>query len=308
MIMRASSKSKLPDATASSRNPALRYLLPAAILMSVMLGFPIVYNLVISFYHWKMMDPVHSFAALDNYVKVIGDDKFARILLNTVIWTLAGIALQMVVGIGLALFTDSLTRGRKYMRVIMLIPWIIPGVVTALMWKWMLQSDVGLVNYILMSTGLTDGNIQFLSDQNQALASLIFVNTWKAVPFWFLMITAGLQTKPEDQIEAARLDGAGSVKVFTHVILPHLSPVIASTGVLTTIWTLNYFDLIWVMTKGGPMDSTTTLPIYIYRLAFEFGDFGASAACAVISFIIVAVISIPYMRKMFRNLAQEGVL
>jgi multiple sugar transport system permease protein len=239
---------------------------------------------------------------------ILADGKFFSIFLNSVIWTAAGVVLQMVIGIGLAMFVDGLTRGKKFMRVILLVPWIIPGVVTALMWKWMLQSDVGLINYSLMGLGLTKENTLFLSDPNLSLITLILVNTWKAVPFWFLMVTAGLQTKPEDQIEAARLDGAGSVQVFRHIILPHLSPVIASTGVLTTIWTLNYFDLIWVMTKGGPMNATTTLPIFIYRQAFELNNFGASAACAVISFLIVALISIPYMRKMFGNLKAEGVL
>ncbi len=290
------------------QNPAMRYLLPAAILMAVMLGFPIVYNLVLSFFEWTLKDPAHPFTGVENYAGILTSDKFPKILLNTVLWTVCGVLLQMVIGIGLAMFVDGLTRGKKYMRVIMLIPWIIPGVVTALMWKWMLQSDVGLVNYVLMHFGITDSNTLFLSDPNMALFTLILVNTWKAVPFWFLMITAGLQSKPEDQMEAARLDGASSFQVFRNVTLPHLSPVIASTGVLTTIWTLNYFDLIWVMTKGGPMDATTTLPIYIYRQAFEFNDFGASAACAVISFAIVAAISIPYMRKMFNNLKQEGVL
>ena len=293
---------------AHRKSPAMRYLMPSAVLMAVMLGFPIVYNLALSFFQWTIRDPAHPFVGFENYTNVLTDKDFIDILLNTLIWTVVGVLLQMLIGIGLALFVDSLARGKKYMRVILLIPWIIPGVVTALMWKWMLQSDVGLINYTLMALGITESNTLFLSDPKIALFSLILVNTWKAVPFWFLMITAGLQTKPEDQIEAARLDGANSLQVFANITLPHLSPVIASTGVLTVIWTLNYFDLIWVMTKGGPMNATTTLPIYIYRLAFEFNDFGASAAMAVVSLLIMAAITIPYMRKMFNNLSQEGAL
>ncbi len=293
---------------ARKKSPAIRYLMPSAVLMAVMLGFPIVYNLVLSFFQWTIRDPAHPFNGFENYINVLTDKDFIDVLLNTLTWTIAGVLLQMLLGIALAMFVDSLTRGKKYMRVILLIPWIIPGVVTALMWKWMLQSDVGLINYTLMALGITESNTLFLSDPKIALFSLILVNTWKAVPFWFLMITAGLQTKPEDQIEAARLDGANSLQVFANITLPHLSPVIASTGVLTVIWTLNYFDLIWVMTKGGPMNATTTLPIYIYRLAFEFNDFGASAALAVVSLIIMAAITIPYMRRMFNNLSQEGAL
>jgi multiple sugar transport system permease protein len=212
------------------------------------------------------------------------------------------------IGIALALFVDVLIRGKRFMRTVVLIPWLIPGVVTALMWKFMTQADVGIINYILMSSGLTDKNILFMSDPAFALPSLIFVNLWKAVPFWFLMITAALQDKPLDQIESATLDGARYHHILSRIILPHLSPVIAATGVLTTIWTLNYFDLIWTTTKGGPMDSTSTLPIYTYRLAFEFNDFGRAAALAVISLIIVSLVCIPYVRKIFGNLREEGAL
>jgi multiple sugar transport system permease protein len=176
------------------------------------------------------------------------------------------------------------------------------------MWKLMMQADVGIINYLLMGNGLTDKNILFMSDPAFAMPSLIFVNLWKAVPFWFLMITAALQDKPMDQIESASMEGARYRHVLRHIILPHLSPIIASTGVLTTIWTLNYFDLIWATTRGGPMDSTSTLPIYTYRLAFEFNDFGRAAALAVISLIIVSLVCIPYVKRIFFNLREEGVL
>lgn len=291
-----------------ARSKAMPYLLPAAVIMAVMLGFPIVYNLVLSFMKWAIKDPTHPYIGLENYLNVLTDSNFLKVLLTTVLWTVAGVVLQMVIGIGLALFTENLTRGKKLMRIMILIPWIIPGVVTALMWKWLLQSDVGLINYILMASGIAEKNTLFLSSPDLAIVTLILVNTWKATPFWFLMITAGLQSKPLDQIEAARLDGANAFQVLKNVTLPHLSPVIASTGVLTTIWTLNYFDLIWVVTKGGPVNATTTLPIFIYREAFEFNDFGASAACAMISFVIVTLISVPYIKKMFNNLKYEGVL
>lgn len=289
-------------------NTAYLYLLPSTLIMALMLGFPIIYNIVISFTQWTLKSSDKSFNGIANYAEVLSDDKFIKILIITVIWTGVNILVQMVLGIGMALFTDHLTRGKKYMRVLLLLPWIIPGTVTALTWKWMLQADVGIVNYLLMHFHLTEKNILFLSDQNIALMAVILVNVWKAFPFWFLMITASLQSKPTDQIEAARMDGARYPHILKYVILPHLSPVIASTGVLTTIWTLNYFDLIWLTTKGGPMDATSTLPIYTYRLAFEFNDFGRSAAMAVISLIVVSLVCIPYIRKMFRNMGEEGIL
>jgi multiple sugar transport system permease protein len=194
------------------------------------------------------------------------------------------------------------------MRTIALVPWLIPGVVTALMWRFMFAADVGIINSILRSIGLIDNNILFLADPSVSMMSVIFVNLWRATPFWFLMITAALQSKPIDQIEAATIEGARYPSLLRHVLLPHLSPVIATTGVLTTIWTLNYFDLIWVMTRGGPLDSTSTLPIYTFRLAFEFNDFGRSAALAVVSLILVSIMCIPYIVKIFSRMREEGNL
>lgn len=284
------------------------YMLPSCLVMLVMLGYPIGYNIVISFFEWTLKSPDKIFNGLANYIDVLTDDKFLVIVRNTLVWTVLGVVLQMLVGIGLALFVDNMLRGRKYMRTIALIPWIIPGVVTALTWRWMMVADVGIINYVIKTLGPTGKNVLFMSEPKIALFTLIFVNLWKAAPFWFLMITAGLQNKPVDQIESATLDGARYPHVLRHVILPHLMPVITSTGILTTIWTLNYFDLIWATTKGGPMDSTTTLPIYTYRLAFEFNNFGQSAAMAVTSLILVSLVCIPYARRMFGDLKEQGVL
>jgi multiple sugar transport system permease protein len=284
------------------------YLLPSVLIISLMLGYPIVYNFIISFFRWTLRQPDKYFNGFANYIAVLSGEKFFTIVKNTIVWTGAGVLLQMILGIAMAVFVDDLALGKKYMRTIVLIPWLIPGVVTALMWKWMTQADVGIINYLLVSSGLAKKNILFMSDPGYAMPTLIFVNTWKAVPFWFLMITAALQSKPKDQIESATIDGARYPRIFFSIILPHLSPVIASTGVLTTIWTLNYFDLIWSTTKGGPMDATSTLPIYTYRLAFEFNDFGRSAALAMVSLVIVSLVCIPYVKRIFRDLREEGAL
>ena len=127
------------------------------------------------------------------------------------------------------------------------------------------------------------------------------------LPFWFLMITAALRDLPRDQVEAARIDGAPYRLVFSNVILQHLKPVITATCTLTTIWTFNYFDLIWVATKGGPLDATSTLPVYTYRLAFESFDYGRASALAVVSLLIVAVVCLPYVRSMLKGVS-EGAL
>ena len=287
---------------------AYMYLIPSAFIMLCVMGYPIIYNMAISFFRWTLRSPERPFIAFANYTAVLSDERFLLVLRNTFVWTVVGVFLQMIIGIALALFVDDLVRSKKFTRTIILIPWLIPGVITALIWRWMMQADVGIINYFLMRSGLTNDNILFLANPAFAMPSLIFVNLWKAVPFWFLMITAALQDKPMDQLESATLDGAKYHHVLRYIILPHLSPVIAATGVLTTIWTLNYFDIIWSTTRGGPMNATSTLPIYTYRLAFEFNNFGHAAALAVISMIIVSLICIPYVRRIFMNLREEGVL
>ena len=298
----------MKKASVLSRLEPYLYMLPSGLIMLLMLGYPIGYNIGISFFDWTLKRQDKVFNGLTNYIKVLSDPKFMLIVRNTLVWTILGVLLQMLVGIGLALFVDNMRRGKKYMRTIALLPWLIPGVVTALTWKWMMQADVGIINYFLKSTGLAAKNVLFLSDPKLAIFTLIFVNLWKAAPFWFLMITAGLQSKPKDQMESATLDGARYPSILRHVLLPHLSPVITSTGVLTTIWTLNYFDLIWATTKGGPMDATSTMPIYTYRLAFEFNNFGRSAAMAVVSLVLVSLVCIPYIKKMLADLREGGTL
>jgi multiple sugar transport system permease protein len=134
----------------------------------------------------------------------------------------------------------------------------------------------------------------------------MMVNTWKAMPFWFLMLTAGLMDVPRDQVEAARMDGAGYLGVFRHVTFQHLKPVIAATATLTTIWTFNGFDIIWTITRGGPLNATATLPVHIYLLGFTTSNYGYASATAVLSVLIVAVVSSPYVAALYRKIRRES--
>ncbi|MBW7455756.1 carbohydrate ABC transporter permease [Paenibacillus sepulcri] len=280
------------------------YLLPSIVVIASLLAYPLVYNLYVSVHRWQLSRPDKPFIGLDNFRAVLTDDLFKTVLLTTVIWTAAGVALQMAVGLLSALYVDERRRSQGLLRSLLLLPWVLPGVVTALMWSWMLQSDLGIVNEILKSLHIIDHDVSWLSSEHMALGTLIFVNTWKAFPFWFLMMLAGLQDIPNDQVEAARIDGARWFGIVRYVKIPHLKSIIGATGVITTIWTLNYFDLIWVTTKGGPMDATSTLPIYTYRLAFDFFDFGKSSAMALISLVIIGIICSPYMRAMLKSIRE----
>jgi multiple sugar transport system permease protein len=278
------------------------YILPASIMIIVFLGYPLVYNIGISFFRWQLAFPDHSFTGLRNYTRILTSGVFGRVLLNTAVWTVGGVCLQMVVGILLAVMVDGMRRwSSRLMQSLILLPWIIPGVVTSVIWMCMLQSDLGVVSYLINSLGGMDRSVLWFSDTRLALISVMIVNTWKAMPFWFLMITAALMDVPRDQVEAARIDGAGRFSVFRHVVLQHLKPVIAATATLTTIWTFNSFDIIWTITRGGPLNATATLPVSTYLLGFSANNFGQASAMAVISVLIVAVVCAPYIRALYRK-------
>ena len=278
------------------------FIAPISLLMFGLLFYPIGYNILISFFNWDLRRADIPFYGLRNYIEILRSSYFFPVLINTMIWSGVGVLLQFAIGLSTALFVDNLTRMKRLVQTIMLLPSVIPGVVIALVFLWMLQSDLGIVNHVLWRLGIIDDNILWFGDERFALSTVILINTWKACRFWFLMLIAGLQNLPQDQVESARIDGARYPAILRHVILPHLAPIIAATGVITTIWTLNRFDLIWVTTKGGPLTATSTLPIYTYRLAFEFFDFGQSAALAVISLMVILIVASPYLRSTMKSL------
>jgi multiple sugar transport system permease protein len=282
------------------------FILPAAVMILLFLGYPLVYNIGISFFRWQLAFADHSFQGFRNYARILSGNVFGRVVLNTALWTVGGVCLQMVVGILLAMMVDGMRRGpSRVMQTVVLLPWIIPGVVTSVIWMCMLQSDLGVVSYLINALGGTDRSVLWFSDMRLSLFSVIMVNTWKAMPFWFLMITAALMDVPRDQVESARIDGAGHLAVFRHVVFQHLKPVIAATATLTTIWTFNSFDIIWTITRGGPLNATATLPVYTYILGFSTNNFGQASAMAMISVLIVAVVCAPYIRALYRKVRES---
>jgi multiple sugar transport system permease protein len=292
--------------TRTKRAEPYIFILPAALMILLFLGYPLVYNIGISFFRWQLAFADHPFVGLRNYARVLLGSAFGRVVLNTALWTVGGVCLQMAVGILLATMADGMRRwSSRMMQSLILLPWIIPGVVTSVIWMCMLQSDLGVIGYFIKALGGTSRSVLWFSDTRLALITVTMVNTWKAMPFWFLMITAGLMDVPRDQVESARIDGAGQLAVFRHVVLQHLKPVIAATATLTTIWTFNSFDIIWTITRGGPLNATATLPVYTYLLGFSINNFGQASATAVLSVLIVAVVCAPYIRSLYRRVRES---
>ena len=285
------------------------YLLiaPAVFLMLLVIAYPTVRNFYLSFFKWDLAGQDKPFIWFDNYKEIILDEKFLEVIINTFVWTVSCVVLQMSLGLLLAVIVDGSRKSvQGFLKSAFLLPWIIPTIVTGSIWQWMLQADLGILNIGLKLAGIIRDPVLWLADEKYAMASCIMVNVWKGFPFWFIMLLAGLQSLSKDQIESAVVDGAPGWKVFFHIKIPHLLPIISVTAVLTTIWTLNAADLFFILTKGGPGIATTTLAYHSYLFGFQYYKFGKSATVSIISMFLVFIISLPYLRMTMRQLREGG--
>ncbi len=281
------------------------YLLvsPAMLMTMMIVFFPMFRTIVYSFSHYILYKPQeHGFIGLANYAQLFTDPLFYASLAKTVIWIVSIISLQFLVGFAAALLFNQVFIGRGIARSLMLIPWITPSVITALMWRWMYDGNYGLINQILSRLGLVDQFIPFLAQGSTALGSIIVALIWQGFPFFAVMLLAGLQAIPSELYEAAEIDGAGKVAAFWTITVPMLKPVILTTILLRTIWVANSLDIILIMTGGGPGYSTYTLPVYSYVKAYKGGmDFGYASTLAVILTVFLMIFVAGYIRSILKE-------
>jgi multiple sugar transport system permease protein len=225
------------------------------------------------------------FTGLANYASILADDTFLRALSNTALFTLGSIALQYALGLALAVFFHRTFRLSVALRAMFLVPWLLPLIVSASTWSWMLNSENGIVNSVLQAFGI--GQINWLTSPDTSLLAVTIANIWLGIPFNLVILYAGLQNIPADLYEAAGLDGANAWQRFWRITFPLLRPVSAITLLLGLIYTLKVVDIIWIMTKGGPADASTTLAIWSYREAFGTGQPDFSPAAAVGNILIL---------------------
>ncbi|MDR1512481.1 MAG: sugar ABC transporter permease [Propionibacteriaceae bacterium] len=256
--------------------------------------YPLVFNVWTSLHINRLSPNDGQWSGLKSYQNLLKFGDLAGTLSTTLVWTVSSIVFQGLFGFALALALDRPGRGISLARTLLMAPWVIPGVVVAAVWVAIYNPINGLANAMLGWVGL--GPVDFLGDPDTALLSLVVVNVWKGMPFWMLMLSAGLKAVPRDLYEAAQLDGASYLKQVRHVAIPGIRNVLALTAVLAFIWTFNYFDSAYAMTQGGPGRATTTLPFDIYKTAFVFNRFDQGAALSVISFVLMAVAIGFYMR------------
>ncbi len=200
-----------------------------------------------------------------------------------------------LIGLGIALLLNKSFRGRGIYRSLMLIPWVVPGIAAAMTWKWMYASQYGIVNHILQALGLIDQNIDWLGSTSTALGSIMVTTVWKDIPFVTIVLLAALQSVDTTLYEAVKIDGGNAWQAFWHITMTGIKNVSITTILLEIIWTFNKFDLVYTMTKGGPSNSTQTIPVYTYITAFNFFKFNKAAAVGVIGLLLVGVFAVLYI-------------
>ncbi len=261
---------------------------PLLLWILVTVIYPLCYTFWLSMQNQQLLGAQSEFVWFDTYRQVLKNRDFWTALKNTLVWTVGNSILQGIGGLSVALLLNRKFRGCKFMRVWIILPWIIPTVVMAIMWKWMLSSTFGVLGWLLVKTGLCETAPIFLGDPFNAMPTLICVNAWRWIPFMAVVILAALQTIPNDLYEAASVDGAGPVKKFMTITLPGIAGTTTTMFLIGTLFSFNMFDVIWLMTEGGPLDYTTTLPVLIYKSAFKTFRVSQAAAISVLVFVILA--------------------
>ncbi|HEY8553633.1 MAG TPA: sugar ABC transporter permease [Burkholderiales bacterium] len=273
------------------------FLAPALAVLALVTAFPVLYVVWLSLQRYSLIGGAPEYAALDNYARLLGDARFWNALGNTLYFTAVSVALEIVLGLGIALLLAQPFVGRGAMRAIVLLPWAIPTVVAARMWEWMYNGDFGVINYLLGT------EVNWLGNPYWAIHAAIAMDVWKATPFVALLLLAGRLAIPPDLYQAARLDGAGAWRLFRHITWPLLRPLLLVVLIFRTIDAFRVFDAIYVLTGGGPANTTETLSIYAYKVLFQTLEFGYGSALAVVVFACIAAVTAIYVRLLRRTLA-----
>jgi len=265
-------------------------LAPTVVLLSVLMYYPMIGTVIESFHQTSFIDPEPKFAGWALYEKVLSSRDFPEIVRNSLLWTVGVVALQNAIGLGVALLLNVGLRGQGILRALVMLPWVLPGVVAAILWRFMYDPQLGLINSVLLRFGLIENNAAWLADSGTAMAAVIVAAVWKGFPFSTLIFLAALQNVDREQLEAATIDGAGPFRRLVDVILPSIRSVVLVNIVLTTILTFNYFDMVWVLTRGGPQNATHIFPTKIFETGFGQFRFGEAATYGVFSILVLVVL------------------
>jgi multiple sugar transport system permease protein len=277
------------------------FVMPAVLLVSVLMYYPMVGTAIESLYSSSFINPTPKFVGLASYRKIFAGSEFGTVVWNSLVWTFFVVLLQNALGFLVALLLNQNLPGQGLMRSLVLLPWVLPGVVAAVLWRFMYDPQLGLINSVLLTFGLVDHSVAWLADPSIAMGSAVIAAVWKGFPFSCVVYLAALQTIDKEQIEAATIDGARPVRRLLDVVLPGMRDVIVINFILTTILTFNYFDMIWVLTRGGPQNATHIFPTKIYELGFGQFRFGEAAVYGVFSILVLALMITLYFVVLARG-------
>jgi multiple sugar transport system permease protein len=292
--------------TQGSRWTPYLFMAPAAVYLLVFMGVPLVQELRLSFTRTSLLTPNENvWVGLQNFTDLIGEEQFRSTLLTTGIYVVACVVLSIGVGLGTALMLNMQFRGRGFARSLITIPWAAPSVAIALITSWMLNAQYGIVNRALEGIGLGVPNGSWLDSQTFAMPAILATTIWSLFPFTTVVLLAALQAVPQEVKEAAMVDGAGKLWVFRVVTWPSIKPSVAMLTLLMTIWSLRRFELIWLLTQGGPVNSTRTLVIDLYSRAFQGNDIGKAAAIGMVG-VVISLLVVGVYASMTRAAEKEN--
>ncbi|MCY9668383.1 sugar ABC transporter permease [Paenibacillus alginolyticus] len=271
---------------------------PAVLLLIVLLFIPLLYTLQLSLQDTDLTHGDPTWIGFRGYVESWADGEMWNVTKHSIVWTICVAGFQVIIGLLVAIALNQKFPLRWLVRALVLLPWVLPGVVAALTWRLIYDSQFGFMNSLIGKLGFGYHSTDWLGTPGLAMFSVILAAIWKGFPFPMLMISAALQGVSQEQYEAAKIDGADRIKQFFYITLPSISGVLKTVVLLVSIWTFNYFEMIYVLTGGGPIRSTHIAPTYIYELSFRNFNFGEASRVATISFVFVLLISLVLIRQM----------
>ena len=276
------------------------FTLPAVIILLAVLAYPIISSFILSFQDVRLAAGgiVTEFVGLDNYMRIFQDAAFRNAFNNSIYFTFVEVIAVTLLSLGLALLLNHPIGRPAIYRVILLIPWALAPVANAVLWKWIYNANYGVLNAIVVGLGLSETGVVWLGSPFLALNMILIADVWKAIPFITLLLLAGLQNIPRHLYKAALMDGATTWQQFVHVTLPGLRTTLIISIVLQSIWALKVFDLVFVLTKGGPADGTVLLNFLSWRVTFNYLNIGYGAAIADVLFVLMLLLALAYIRAL----------
>ncbi len=277
---------------------ALAFVAPALLFLAAILAWPLVSAFLLSLQNVRGVGTTGQWAGLENYQYVLTSQAFWNSAGLSLVWVVSNAVVQMFLALSAALILHQKFPGAKIARTWIILTWIVPTVVVVMIWRWLFSTSGGMINPLLIQSGILERPVGFFATPETALATLVFINSWRWFPFITLMILAGLTRIPAELYEAARIDGANPVKRFTRITWPLLSPTLTVLLIIGTLLSFNVFDIIWLMTQGGPAGGTRTLPVLIYETAFRSYRMSEAATIAVLSTLFLMIFAVLTTRSL----------